>query len=139
MGTLVLLVLASSFPLPTLDGKPLAVTEHQTSFRLPQRFDKVRTFYVEQFKTRPAVSFRVTGTPGQRVLTLTNHDKADTWRTATLRERETETVVDVVPVLRMEQTAIEGNGRPLVEFIIGRSPDVEKAVQGIDHTEAIRH
>jgi hypothetical protein len=36
---------AAPFPLPAVDGKPLAVTEGQKSFRLPMRFEKVRASY----------------------------------------------------------------------------------------------
>jgi hypothetical protein len=138
MVLLTLLALASSFPLPTLDGKPLAVTEKQTTFRLPQRFDAVRAFYARQLEGRPAVAARITGTPGARVLTLTNRDRADTWRQATVTERETETLVELTPVLRMAEDAVQGSARPLVEFILGRSPEVDRALKGIDHTEAIR-
>lgn len=37
------------------------------------------------------------------------------------------------PVLRLREEEISGRAKPLVEFIIGRSPDVDRAVQGIDH------
>jgi hypothetical protein len=132
--------LGASFPLPSVDGKPLAVTEAQKSFRYPMRFEKVRAFYEERYgKGQVAtVKWLVTGVPGERVLTLTNADKKDTWRKAIIREGDGETVIDVTPVLRLAEEAIEGNGKPLVEFVFGRSPEVDKAVQGIDHTEAIR-
>jgi len=47
-------------------------------------------------------------------------------------------VVEVTPVLRMGEEAVSGQGRPLVEFIISRSPEVDRAVQGIDHLEQLR-
>ena len=40
LGLVLLVSLASSFPLPTVDGKPLSVTEKQKQFRLPVRFEK---------------------------------------------------------------------------------------------------
>jgi len=134
------LCLASSFPLPSVDGKPLAVTESQKSFRYPMRFETVRAFYEARFGKGQVASVKwaVTGVPGERVLTLTNTDKADTWRKAVIHERAGETVIDVTPVLRLADEQIEGNGKPLVEFVFGRSPEVDKAVQGIDHTESIR-
>lgn len=133
-------VLASSFPLPTIDQKPLAVTAEQKVFRLPLRFEKVRAFYDEQLKGRAEVRLKVTGPSGARVLSITNGNKADTWRAATVTEKETETVIAVTPVLRMEETAVTGNGRPLVEFVFSRSPEVERALEGIDreHLEKLR-
>lgn len=141
MLSLVLAVsLAAPFPLPSVDGKPLAVTDKQKTFRYPLRFETIRDFYEARYgKGQVAtVKWVVKGVPGERVLTLTNADKADSWRRAVVREQAGETIVDVTPVLRLEGEAIEGNGRPLVEFVFGRSPDVDKAVQGIDHTEQIR-
>jgi hypothetical protein len=133
-------VLASSFPLPSLDQKPLAMTADQKVFRLPLRFEKVRAFYDEQLKTRSEVTLRVTGVSGARVLTITNANKADTWRNATVTEKDMETVIAVTPVLRMNETQVTGNGRPLVEFVFSRSPEVERAMQGIerDHLEQLR-
>jgi hypothetical protein len=133
-------VLASSFPLPTIDQKPLAVTAEQKVFRLPLRFEKVRAFYDEQLKGRAEVRLKVTGAGGARVLSITNGNKADTWRAATVTEKENETVIAVTPVLRMEETAVTGNGRPLVEFVFSRSPEVERAIEGIDreHLEKLR-
>jgi hypothetical protein len=133
-----LLALASAFPVPAVDARPVAASERPTSFRLPRRFEVVRAFYAEQFRGRPMVTTRLTGTPGSRVLTFTNRDRADTWRSATVTERATETLVEVTGVLRMEADQVEGSARPLVEFILGRSPEVDRAVRSIDHTEAIR-
>ena len=141
MLSLVLAVsLAAPFPLPSVDGKPLAVAGDQKTFRCPVRFETVRGFYEARFGKGQVATVRwaLTGTPGERVLTLTNTDKGDSWRKAIVREREGETVIDVTPVLRLADEKVEGNGRPLVEFVFGRSPDVDKAVQGIDHTEQLR-
>lgn len=138
-GLVLALVLAAPFPLPSIDGKPLAVTASQRTFRLPMRFEKVKKFYTEQVLARPGVAFRETGVSGQRVLTLSTSAKGDPWTRAVVRERETETVVEVTPVLVLDAEAIEGTApRPLVQFVIGRSADVQKAVEGIDHTEAVR-
>jgi hypothetical protein len=132
--------LAAPFPLPSVDGKPLAVTDAQRSFRSPQRFEPIRRFYEARFGPGRAahVQWRLSGAPGARVLTLTNTDRADTWRRAVVREGDAGTVIDVTPVLRLADEPVQGRARPLVEFVFGRSPDVEKAVQGIDHTERLR-
>ncbi|MEW5739302.1 MAG: hypothetical protein AB1938_10275 [Myxococcota bacterium] len=132
--------LAAPFPLPSVDGKPLAVTEAQKTFRYPLRFEKIRAFYEERFGKGqvPTVKWQVSGVPGERVLTLINTDKKDTWKKAIVREKDGETIIDVTPVLRLGEEEIVGNGRPLVEFVFGRSPDVDRAVQGIDHTEDLR-
>lgn len=139
---LALTLAAGSFPLPSIDGKPLAATAQQKTFRLPMRFEKVRSFYEEQFTGAEAkgVSSRLAGASGKRVLTLTSSRAGDTWKKAIVRESELETIVEVTPVLRMEEAQIEGNARPLVQFIIGRSGDVERAVEAIGdkHTEQIR-
>ncbi|MEW6434001.1 MAG: hypothetical protein AB1730_21070 [Myxococcota bacterium] len=137
---LLAMCLAASFPLPSVDGKPLAATETQKTFRYPLRFETVRGFYEARFGKgqAPTVKWAITGAPGERVLTLTNTDRKDTWRKAVVREKQGETIIDVTPVLRLAEETVEGNGRPLVEFVFGRSPEVDKAVQGIDHTEAIR-
>lgn len=45
MSALLLTLLAAGpFPLPSIDGKALAVTDKQTTFRLPMRFEKARAF-----------------------------------------------------------------------------------------------
>ena len=77
---------------------------------------------------------------GKRVLTLVSSRAGDTWKKAIVREGEVETVIDVTPVLRMAEEQIEGNGKPLVQFIIGRSGDVDRAVDAIGrkHVEQIR-
>jgi hypothetical protein len=138
MLALVLVVLATPFPVPTLDGKPLSANEAQRTFRVPMRFQKVRAFYVAQLKDRPDVTLTLTGAGGRRVLTIANRGKGDPWLKATVSEHETETVIDVVPVLRMEETEVIGRARPLVQFIIGRSAAADEAAANIDHTEQIR-
>lgn len=133
---------ATPFPLPSIDGKPLAVTEKQKVFRLPMRFEKVRAFYEERYGAgkEKDVSFAVTGSPGSRRVLLASKRKGDTWTRAEVKEGEVETVVEVTPVLRMEEIGVSGNGKPLVEFIISRSPEVDNAVKAIDrdHLERLR-
>ncbi|MCA3011947.1 MAG: hypothetical protein INH41_06040 [Myxococcaceae bacterium] len=34
----------------------------------------------------------------------------------------------MTPLIRVEETAVEGNGRPLVQFVLGRSAEVDRAV-----------
>jgi len=132
------LSLASSFPLPTVDGKALSVSEKQKSFRLPMRFEKVRAFYEEQFKGQEGVSIRVEGAAGERKLAIVNKSKKDSWTKASVSEKATETVVEVTPVLQMGTENIEGQSGPLVVFVFNRSPEVEKALNTIDHTEDMR-
>jgi hypothetical protein len=132
------LTLAAPFPLPSIDGKALAVTEGQKVFRLPMRFEKVKKFYAEQLGASPDVKVVEGGEPGKRVLTLSTKSKSESWTKALVREGEVDTVVEVTAVMRLTDEKIVGNGRPLVEFIIGRSADVEKAVKSIDHAEQMR-
>lgn len=130
------LALAAPFPLPAVDGKPLAVSDGQKVFRLPMRFEKVKKFYVEQLG--PEVSVGEKNVEGKRVMTLSAKGKAESWTKAVVREGEVDTVIEVTPVMRLGEEKISGNGRPLVEFVIGRSGDVEKAVKSIDHAEQMR-
>lgn len=137
-ASLVALALAAApFPLPGIDGKPLAVTEGQKSFRLPMRFEKVRAFYEERFKDAAGVTVRVSGSPGSRSLALSSARPTDAWKSATVKEGETETVVELKPVLQMTDEKIAGKGPP-VEFILTRSPAVEGALKSIDHTESMK-
>lgn len=134
---LALALSAAPFPLPGVDGKPLAVTEGQKSFRLPMRFEKVRAFYEERFNDATGVSVRVSGSPGSRSLFLATTRTADAWKSATVKEGETETVVELKPVMQLEGETIAGKGPP-VEFILTRSPEVQRALQTIDHTESMK-
>lgn len=134
---------AGPFPLPAIDGKPPAVTAEQKKFRLPMRFEKVRAFYDGQFSGDEAkgVSTKVGMADGKRTLTLVSSRAGDTWKRAVIREGEVDTVVELVPVIRVVETQIEGNAKPLVQFIIGRSADVDRAVDAIGekHVEQIRN
>lgn len=134
LALLAALVLQAPFPLPAVDGKPLAVSPGQRSFRLPLRFERVRAFYDAELAGQPDVTVRLEGTPGRRRLVLTSKRKGDSWTRAVAKEGELETVVDVVPVLRLEEEQVQGSAKPLVEFVLGRSPEVQKALQSIDHT-----
>jgi hypothetical protein len=127
-------VLAAPFPLPAVDGKPLAVQDRQKTFRLPTRFEKVKAFYEAQFKGVAEVKLRFEGAPGARKLKLSTQRKGDGWTRATVTESQMETVVEVVPVLRLSEEKIEGRGKPLVEFVFGRSGEVQKSLDSIDHT-----
>lgn len=130
------LVIAAPFPLPAIDGKALAVTDGQKVFRLPMRFEKVKSFYAEQLGTNASMVEK--SVEGKRVLTLVAKGKAESWVKALVREGEVDTVIEVTPVMRLAEEEISGNARPLVEFIIGRSGDVQKALNTIDHAEQMR-
>ena len=132
------LTLAAPFPLPAIDGKALAVTDAQKTFRLPMRFEKVKAFYAEQLGGKAEVTMRESSAEGRRVLTLTTKSKGESWTRAVVREGEVETVIDVTPVLRLSEEEISGNARPLVQFVFGRSAEVKQALDGIDHTESMR-
>lgn len=136
---LALMLHATPFPLPTVDNKPLAVTDKQKSFRLPMGFEKVRSFYDGQFAKEKDVTMKVTGTSGQRVLTMASKRKGDRWTKAVVKEAEMETVVDVTPVMVGSEIDVQGTGTPLVQFVFERSKEVDKAVQSIDHTDDVRH
>src|SRR5262249_40214030 len=120
---------AASFPLPAIDGKALAVSEKQKTFRLPMRFEKVRTFYDEQFGKEKDVSMKLEGTSGKRVLALSTKRKGDRWSKAKVKDGELETVVEVTPVLEGDEQLVSGTGTPLVQFVFERSPDAQRAVE----------
>ncbi len=134
---LALALSAAPFPLPAIDGKPLAVTVGQTSFRLPMRFERVRAFYEEHFKDTPEVTVRFSGTPGSRQLLLASARAADGWKSARVKEGQTETVVELKAVLQMAGETIAGKGPP-VEFILTRSVEVQQSLKSIDHTESMK-
>src|SRR5438093_12248654 len=75
---------AGPFPLPSVDGKPLAVAEGQKTFRLPMRFQKVEKFYRDQLGESKELSLRVTGEPGARVLSLASKRKGERWTKASV-------------------------------------------------------
>jgi len=122
-----------SFPLPSLDGKALAVTNGQKTFRVPLRFARVEQFYKDQFASRKDVRLVAAGTDGDRTLTLTSRRKGDAWKSAVVREGKVDTSIEVVAVMRMTGEAIEGNGKPLVQIVLTRSPEAAKAAAEQDH------
>ncbi len=138
MTVLLTLALAAPFPLPAIDGKALAVAPNQKSFRVPMRFEKVKRFYAEHLGETAEVSQVETTVAGKRVVTIATKAKSESWKRAVIREGEVETVIDVTPVMRLEDEQITGNAKPLVEFIFGRSPEVQRAIDGINHTEQMR-
>jgi len=139
ISLLLSLTLSASFPLPAIDGKPLAVSEGQKVFRLPMRFEKVKKFYAEQFSATAEVTSVETRVAGKRLLTLTTRARGESWKKAIVREGEVDTVVEVTPVIQLTQEKISGNGKPLVQFIFGRSADVDKALNTINGAEQRYH
>jgi hypothetical protein len=141
MTPLLCLVLAAGpFPLPSIDGKAVVPSEDQKTFKLPMRFEKVRAFYEARFGNgkEKDVTMKVAGTSGKRTIALSSKRAGDNWAKASVTEGEIETVVQITPVIRGVETEIKGNGRPLVEFVFGRSTDVKGALDSIDHTDSMR-
>jgi hypothetical protein len=138
ISLLLSLTLAAPFPLPAIDGKPLAITEGQKTFRIPMRFEKVKHFYVEQLGKTAEVTIAEKGEPGSRVLSLSTKSKSESWTKASVTEGQVDTLVQVTAVMRLQDENITGNGKPLVEFVFSRSADVQKAIDSIDHTEQMR-
>lgn len=139
LSLLVAAVLCSSFPLPSVDGKAPAVAEGQTTFRIPMRFEKAKAFYVAQLGGQQRVTLREKSDGNRRVIVLTTTQEGATWAKAIVREGEVDTTIEVTPVIRLADEQIEGQAKPLVQFLFGRSPEVEKALNTIDHTESLRH
>lgn len=130
---------ATPFPLPSIDEKPLAVTEGQTKFLVPLRFETMREFYTARLAD-PKVTLALTRVNERRVLTVVSLRPSDGWKKAVIREGSMGTEVEVTPVIRVGEQQVLGNGKPLVEFVLGRSRDVDRAVEkiGDSHVEAIR-
>lgn len=137
--TLVLCVtLAAPFPLPTVDGKPPAVAKDQKIFKLPVGFARVKSFYAEQLGKTEGVKIVETLKDGHKLLTITTASKNESWTRALVREGDVETTIEITPVLRFKDEEITGNGKPLVEFVFGRSAEVDKALKSIDHLDDVR-
>jgi hypothetical protein len=132
------LTVTSSFPLPTVDGKTIAVTPHQKEFRVPLRYEKIKAFYVEQLSHRPGINVTETRVAGRRVLSITNTQRDEGWTKARVLEGDIDTRIELTPVIRLDEEDIAGTGKPLIQFYFGRSPEVERAVNSIDHTEGAR-
>lgn len=126
---------SGTFPLPGVDGKPLATTTGQRSFRCPLGFARVERFYREQLGQRADVTLRVKGQAGERTLVVTSKAKSDAWAKAVVKEGQAETTIEVTPVVRLSDQVVEGNGRPLVHFILSRSPEAAKAAEQLDHAQ----
>lgn len=124
-----------AFPLPSIDGKALAMTQGQKTFRVPLRYVRVEQFYKDQFAGQKDVRLVPSGTDGDRSLTLTSKRKGDAWTRAVVREGKVDTSIEVVAVMRMSGEAIEGNGKPLVQFVLTRSPEAAKAAAEMNHLE----
>ncbi len=126
------------FPLPGVEGKAPAVTEGQKHFRLPMRFEKVREFYTAQF-AQTGVQVVPGLKDGARSLTLVSKRPGDAWRKAVVHEGTMETTIDVTPVIALGEEEIRGQRpTPLVQFVFTRSPEVQRSLESIDHTEALR-
>jgi hypothetical protein len=138
IALLLSLTLAAPFPLPTVDGKAPAVMKDQKVFKLPVGFARVKAFYSDQLGKTEGVKIVETQKDGRRLLTITTASKSESWTRAVVHEGEVETVIEVTPVMRFKDEEITGNGKPLVEFVFGRSPEVDKAVNSIDHLNDIR-
>jgi hypothetical protein len=128
---------AAPFPLPTVDGKALPVQQDQKVFRLPMSFSKVKAFYEQQLGKAEGVKLVSTSVDGQRVLKLSTKNKEYLWTSATVRESEVETIVELKQVIQVGPTEVTGNGPP-VQFIFTRSTLADDAVKSIDHTEQMR-
>jgi hypothetical protein len=127
-----------AFPLPAIDGKTIAPSNVPNRFRLPTRFDKVRSFYEQHFKGDKGISVTLARGDGGRLLTLVSRRPAELWAKALIREGNGETVIDVVPVLRGEHISLEGTPpKPSVQFIFGRDPAAAGAAAAIDHTDVL--
>ncbi|HEY3451950.1 MAG TPA: hypothetical protein VGK67_36665 [Myxococcales bacterium] len=124
-------------PLPSVDGKALAISPGQKVFRVPLRFAKVEAFYREQFKGQEKVTLKAASEGGRRTLSIVSRRGDDTWAKAVVREGEVETAIEVTPVTRIEETKVEGKAMPLV-IVIPRSSEVEKTASSIEHLQRAR-
>ncbi|MBI5549071.1 MAG: hypothetical protein HY901_34740 [Deltaproteobacteria bacterium] len=121
------------FPLPLIDGKPLAVVKGQTTFRLPMKFARAESFFREQFKGEAKIAFKSEGSDGARVLTLRSSRSKESWHKAVVKEGEVDTLVEVSFIFRANPEQVGGRMPPIL--FIPRSSEVSKAVDAIDHME----
>lgn len=126
-----------AFPLPLVDGKPIAVTAGQKRFHFPLGFDRISKFYRDQLSGQDGVTLtsRTDPSTGKRELTVRSRRLTDRWTKAVVREVEAGTTIDLTPVVRAGEERVVGQAQPLVQFVIGRSDEARKAVEGIDHLE----
>lgn len=132
------LMLLAAFPIPTIDGKAPASAPDQSKWTLPMRFEKAKKFYAGEFKTNADVKLTERTRDGHRELVITTKASKETWTRAVVIEREIDVSIEVTRVMRLNDEEISGTARPLVEFVFTRSPDIDKAVKSIDHTESMR-
>ncbi|PZR08910.1 MAG: hypothetical protein DI536_23770 [Archangium gephyra] len=133
-----LALLLAAFPIPTIDGKAPASAPEQAKWTLPMRFEKVKKFYVEEFKTNADVKLTERTRDGHRELVITTRAPREAWTRAVVTERAVDVSIEVTRVMRLADEEISGTARPLVEFVFTRSPEIDKAVKSIDHTESMR-
>lgn len=124
------------FPLPTIDDKQIPVAPNQTSFRLPMKFARVETFYCDQLKGKPKISFKASGAEGARILTIESKRAEDAWAKAVVKEGEVATTVDVTFVLVMSGSTVSGTMPPVL--FIPRSAEAAKTAESIEHLEHAR-
>lgn len=124
-------------PLPSVDGKALAIAPGQKVFRVPLRFSRVEAFYRDRFKADGKVTLKSAGADGKRTLTLVSRRLDDTWAKAVVKEGEVETAVEVTPVTRLDEEKVEGRAMPLV-IVIPRSAEAAKTADSIEHLERAR-
>jgi hypothetical protein len=128
---------SGAFPLPLVDGKPIAVTGGQKHFRFPLGFDRISKFYREQLSNLDGVTLatRTDLSTGKRELIIRSRRLSDRWTKAVVREADAGTTIDLTPVVRAAEEQVVGQAQPLVQFVIGRSDEARKAVESIDHLE----
>lgn len=124
-----------AFPLPAVDGKPLAISDGQRSFVLPIRFERAHLFYKQLLGQEKGVTTKVAGSPGARTLTLVSRRSGDSWSRAVVHEQEMTTRVEVSFVIKVDPEKVVGNASPQVTFVIGRDPAAARAAAEIEHTD----
>ncbi len=134
---LTLFLAGTPFPLPTIDGKQISVTPGQRRFRLPMRFATARAFFVEQLSTAKAKR-QTLSIAGRGKIEFTCTEPSPLWIKATLTEGDVDTLLEIVPVFRAETVTVEGTGKPLVQFVLGRSSEVEKSLEQTAPLERLR-
>jgi alpha-D-ribose 1-methylphosphonate 5-triphosphate synthase subunit PhnH len=125
------------FPLPTIDGKQISVMPGQRRFRLPMRFATARAFFDAQLLKTKAKR-QTLSVAGRSKIEFTCTEPSPVWLKATLTEGDVDTLLEIVPVLRTEAMVVEGTGKPLVQFVLGRSSEVEKSLEQTDPLERLR-
>jgi hypothetical protein len=123
------------FPLPTVNGKPVARVEGQRKFRVPIRFEAARAFYQSNLKTAKQ---RLVLLAGRRKLELTCTEPSPQWTRAVISEGDIDTVIEVTPVIQLDVLPVGAQGRPSVDLILPRSPEVEKSLKETDPLERLR-